>query len=63
MNKEYQKATGITSIAFKTARGNYPVREFIEEQDKVVRTKIGLSIRLLINKRAENSHERIKNSH
>ncbi|RJP46098.1 MAG: type II toxin-antitoxin system RelE/ParE family toxin [Armatimonadetes bacterium] len=34
---------------FQTARGDFPVREFIEEQDKAVRTKIGLSIRLLIN--------------
>ena len=34
---------------FITARGNYPVKEFIEEQDKIIRTKIGLSIRLLIN--------------
>ncbi len=34
---------------FQTARGDFPVRNFIEEQDKVIRTKIGLSIRLLIN--------------
>lgn len=36
-------------LFFQTARGDYPVREFIEEQDKIIRTKINLSIRLLIN--------------
>ncbi len=36
-------------LFFQTARGDYPVKEFIEEQDKIIRTKIGLSIRLLIN--------------
>lgn len=35
-------------LFFQTARGDFPVREFIEEQDKSVRTKIGLSVRLLI---------------
>ena len=33
---------------FQTARGNYPVKDFIKEQDKPTRTKIGHSIRLLI---------------
>ena len=33
---------------FQTARGNYPVQEFIEEQDKATKTKIGHSVRLLI---------------
>ena len=33
---------------FQTARGDYPVKDFIEEQDKQTRTKIGHSIRLLI---------------
>lgn len=34
---------------FKTKRGDYPVKNFIEEQEKPVRVKINLSIRLLIN--------------
>lgn len=34
---------------FQTARGRYPVKEFIEEQDITTRSKIALSIRLLIN--------------
>lgn len=34
---------------FKTARGDYPVKDFIEEQDKPAQTKIAHSIRLLIN--------------
>ena len=33
---------------FQTLRGDYPVKEFIVEQDRVTRTKISLSIRLLI---------------
>ena len=36
-------------LFFQTARGDFPVKNFIEEQDKGIRTKIGLSIRLLIN--------------
>ena len=36
-------------LFFQTARGDFPVKDFIEGQDKVIRTKIGLSIRLLIN--------------
>ena len=34
---------------FKTTRGDYPVKDFIEDQDKVIRTKIALSILLLKN--------------
>ncbi len=33
---------------FQTARGDSPVKEFIEEQDKTTITRINLSIRLLI---------------
>ena len=33
---------------FQTERGDYPVREFIEQQDKATQTKIAHSIRLLI---------------
>ena len=33
---------------FQTARGNYPVQEFIEQQDKATQTKIAHSVRLLI---------------
>ncbi|OGE05353.1 hypothetical protein A3I53_03505 [Candidatus Curtissbacteria bacterium RIFCSPLOWO2_02_FULL_40_13b] len=33
---------------FQTARGDYPVREFIEQQDKATQTKIAHSIRLLV---------------
>ncbi len=33
---------------FQTLRGDYPVKEFIVEQDRATRTKISLSIRLLI---------------
>jgi len=33
---------------FQTTRGNYPVKEFIEEQDKSTQTKIARSIRLLV---------------
>lgn len=33
---------------FQTARGDYPVKDFIEEQDKTTITRINLSIRLLI---------------
>lgn len=33
---------------FQTARGEYPVKEFIEEQDEPTKTRINLSIRLLI---------------
>ena len=36
-------------LFFQTARGDSPIKDFIEEQDKIIRTKIGLSIRLLIN--------------
>src|SRR3990167_11557513 len=36
-------------LFFQTARGDYPVKEFIEKQDIIIRTKTGLSIRLLIN--------------
>jgi len=34
---------------FQTTRGNYPVKEFIEEQEIATRAKIGNSIRFLIN--------------
>lgn len=34
---------------FKTARGDYPVKEFIGEQDSIIRSKIALSILLLKN--------------
>ena len=34
---------------FQTARGDYPVKNFVEEQDNVIKAKIALSIRLLIN--------------
>lgn len=34
---------------FQTPRGDYPVNEFIAEQDMTMRAKIALSIRLLIN--------------
>ena len=33
---------------FQTLRGSYPVRDFIEQQDKATQTKIARSIRLLI---------------
>src|SRR3990167_11083996 len=33
---------------FQTSRCDYPVREFIEQQDKATQTKIAHSIRLLI---------------
>ena len=33
---------------FQTARGDYPVKDFIEEQSKSIQTKIAHSIRLLI---------------
>ncbi len=33
---------------FQTSRGGYPVRDFIEQQDKATQTKIARSIRLLI---------------
>lgn len=33
---------------FQTARGVYPVKEFIEQQDKAAQTKIAHAIRLLI---------------
>lgn len=33
---------------FQTARGDYPVKDFIEEQDKSTITRINLSIRLVI---------------
>ena len=33
---------------FQTARGDYPVKDFIEEQDEATKTKIGHSVRLLI---------------
>lgn len=33
---------------FQTGRGNYPVKEFIEEQDLPTRAKIAHSIRLLV---------------
>lgn len=36
-------------LFFKTIKGDYPVKDFIEEQDRVIKTKINLSIRLLIN--------------
>lgn len=32
---------------FQTSRGDSPVKEFIDEQDMTMRTKIALSIRLL----------------
>lgn len=34
---------------FQTGRGDHPVKEFIAEQDLTIRTKIALSIQLLIN--------------
>ena len=34
---------------FQTARGNHPVKEFIEEQDMAIQTKVAHAIRLLIN--------------
>lgn len=34
---------------FKTARGDCPVKEFIEDQDAITRSKIALSILLLKN--------------
>ncbi len=34
---------------FKTTRGDYPVKEFIGEQDSMMRSKIALSILLLKN--------------
>lgn len=33
---------------FQTARGDYPVEDFIEEQDRTTITRINLSVRLLI---------------
>ncbi len=36
-------------LFFQTARGDFPVKEFIEEQDRTTITRINLSIRLLIN--------------
>lgn len=33
---------------FQTVRGEYPVKEFIEKQDESTKTRINLSIRLLI---------------
>ena len=33
---------------FQTTRGNLPVKEFIEEQDRSTQTKIARSIRLLV---------------
>ena len=35
-------------LFFQTARGEYPVKEFIEKQDGNTVAKINLSIRLLI---------------
>lgn len=35
-------------LFFQTVRGNYPVKEFIEEQDRSTQTRIAHSIRLLI---------------
>jgi len=35
-------------LFFQTARGEYPVKEFIEKQDRNTVAKINLSIRLLI---------------
>lgn len=34
---------------FQTTRGDYPVKEFIEDQDSTMRSKIALSILLLKN--------------
>lgn len=34
---------------FQTAKGNYPVKEFIEEQDETTYAKVLHSIRLLVN--------------
>lgn len=34
---------------FQTARGDYPVKDFIAEHDRDTQAKIALSIRLLIN--------------
>ena len=34
---------------FQTARGDYPVKEFIDEQNPMIRSKIALSILLLKN--------------
>ena len=34
---------------FQTSRGDYPVKDFAEKQDKVIKARIALSIRLLIN--------------
>lgn len=36
-------------LFFQTARGDYPVKDFIEKQDRTTITRINLSIRLLIN--------------
>lgn len=36
-------------LFFQTARGGFPVKEFIGEQDSIVRSKIALSILLLKN--------------
>ena len=35
-------------LFFQTARGDYPVKEFIEKQERTTITKVNLSIRLLI---------------
>lgn len=36
-------------LFFQTPRGDYPVKEFVEEQDLKIRSKIALSILLLKN--------------
>ena len=36
-------------LFFRTARGDYPVKDFIGEQDPTIRSKIALSILLLKN--------------
>lgn len=36
-------------LFFQITRGDFPVKNFIEEQDRVIRTKISLSILLLKN--------------
>ncbi len=36
-------------LFFQTARGDFPVKNFIEEQNKSTQTRIAHSIRLLIN--------------
>jgi len=34
---------------FRTSRGQFPVKDFIEKQDKPTRARVNLSIRLLVN--------------